>query len=108
MEHSKTTKTVFFKTTALLCYLALLAYLLSQNLQRRNTFSFLKIKDKNSKDSADFLFLIIVRHPKVVTLVYSPKQFTKSLTPSFGEDVKSQKAWKNYLFYLLKHQRKGQ
>ena len=48
MEHSKTLNIVFFKTTALLHYLALLAYLLSQNLQRRNIFSFLKIKDKKS------------------------------------------------------------
>jgi len=79
MEHSETPNIVFFKTTALLRYLALPAYILSQNLQRRNIFSFLKIKDKNPKDSARFyLFLIIVRHPKVVTLVYSP--LTKSLT----------------------------
>ncbi len=78
-EHSETPNIVFFKTTALLHYLALPAYLLSQNLQRRNIFSFLKIKDKNSKDLARFyLFLIIIRHPKVVTLVYSP--LTKSLT----------------------------
>ena len=59
MEHSETLNIVFFKTTALLRYLALPAYLLSQNLQRRNIFSFLKIKDKNSKDLAHFLFLII-------------------------------------------------
>jgi hypothetical protein len=79
MEHSDTFNIVFFKTTALLCYLALPAYLLFQNLQRHNIFSFLEIKDKNSKDSAHFfLFLNIVRQPKVVTLVYSP--LTKSLT----------------------------
>ncbi len=79
MEHSETPNIVFFKTTALLRYLALPAYIFSQNLQRRNIFSFLKIKDKNPKDSARFyLFSIIVRHPKVVTLVYSP--LTKSLT----------------------------
>jgi hypothetical protein len=79
MEHSETLNIVFFKTTALLHYLVLPAYLLCQNLQRRNIFSFLKIKDKNPKDLARvYLFLIIVRHPKVVTLVYSP--LTKSLT----------------------------
>ena len=79
MEHSETLSIVLIKTTALLHYLALPGYLLSQNLQRRNIFSFLKIKDKNPKDSARFhLFLIIVRHPKVVTLVDSP--LTKSLT----------------------------
>jgi hypothetical protein len=56
MEHSETFNIVFFKTTALLHYLALPAYLLSQNLQRRNTFSFLKIKDKNSKDCSFLIF----------------------------------------------------
>jgi hypothetical protein len=70
MEHSETPNIVFFKTTALLHYLALPAYLLSQNLQRRNIFTFLKINDNNPKDLAHFyLFLIIVRHPKVVTLI---------------------------------------
>ncbi len=79
MEHSETPNIVFFKTTALLRYLTLPAYLLSQNLQRHNIFSFLKINDKNPKGLAHFyLFLIIVRHPKVVTLVYSPLR--KSLT----------------------------
>jgi hypothetical protein len=78
-EHSETPNIVFFKTTALLHYLALPAYLLSQNLQRRNIFSFLKINDKNPKDLAHFyLFLIIVRHPKLVFLVYSP--LTKRIT----------------------------
>ena len=72
---------VFFKTTALLRYLALRLISSLKTCNNVNTFSFLKIKDKNSKDSAHFLFLIIVRHPKVVTLVYSPK-LTKSLTYS--------------------------
>ena len=79
MEYSETFNIVLIKTTALLHYLAHPGYLLSQNLQRRNIFSFLKIKDKNPKDLARFhLFLIIVRHPKVVTLVDSP--LTKILT----------------------------
>ena len=70
MEHSETPNIVFFKTTALLHYLALTAHLLSQNLQRRNIFSFLKINNKNQQDWAHFyLFLIIAKHPKVVTLV---------------------------------------
>jgi len=97
MEHSRTFNIVFFKTKALLRYLALPAYLLSQNLQIRNIFSFLKIKDKNSKDSAHFYFhfLIIVRHPKVVTLVYSP--LTKSLTLERAFYNSLQKSLRNIL-----------
>jgi hypothetical protein len=83
VKHSETLKIVFLKTEALLCYLALLAHLLlSQNLQRCKIFPFLKINNKKrQKDLAHFIYLclIIVRYPKVVTLVYSP-QLTKSLT----------------------------
>jgi hypothetical protein len=51
MKHSETPIIVFFKTTFLMCYLAFPAYLHSQNLQRHNNFSFLKINDKKQKDS---------------------------------------------------------
>ncbi len=82
-EHSETFNSLFqdYSFTALPSPSGLISSLKTCN--DVNTFSFLKIKDKNSKDSAHFLFLIIVRHPKVVTFVYSPK-LTKSLTRYFS------------------------
>jgi hypothetical protein len=88
-EHSETLNSLFqdYSFTALPSPSGLSP--LSKTCNDVNTFSFLKIKDKNLKDSAHFLFLIIVRHPKVVTLVYSPK-LTKSLTPFYLEYEKLQ------------------